>query len=719
MVFAVDKLFFRDLLSSPGVALSVYGYNSEAFALLDMAESSSSNLPASSSYPSIQGFNSELPHCSSSNPTTSLAPAAPPHPLFGSLFPFQNNLLSTLNLLSNLPSIAASPSSLDLVRMASSVDLCSPLLAASAFQVLLQTKLCASYFHQNHPMWKLDADEFSSEICNIFALDRISRKLFCRHYVVPNPSLKLAPPPLSGICTSYPVMTDAPRYNAFTAVSGEFDNQLVSVCPRTSQCGMNPVPPLPSLDESFREALAASCLPTVDVMSYRQMAETETPSSKPPDNRAVASDAPSQAADLAASDNQVNPADTTREPASEHAKVQGSDDREIARHETFSSVETVVEGDPADTSFFDGFMEEIRFEKAHKKKNKKFRLQKPIFTSRGRPKKSFDKLHTKGYERRSLPEIVAFCNSSFNGDQLIAKPEKNLKSKVHLGAGSNLDIDCDLPDDLNPVVKVTRASECLLNHESPFTISGGGKASNRTYHVRSDVANEPRQAASHHACLSYRSKEVASTSALLDSVEATISKASKPSLRKKRMPSQSNPATLVSDIALDHSYAMSCSSSFMTLSSLNEAPSCADDEVEISDYCEEICVEESDSPLPLPGPSEESDSPLPLPGLSPKNYSSVVCSQEESSFEAESSDSNLLVSASLNQGQDVAADPTDVSAISVPVSQNPSRFDIILFLNFTTSKSLKFFVLLSVKKANYQIYKSLYTFTIWVAINRI
>lgn len=585
----------------------MYGYNKEAFTLLEMAENPTQNTSSFSCAPPVHPGNPELPHCSSFGASPFLPP--PTANVLDPLGSLQNNELQPLcNLFPGIFSDSTPPSSslaLDLFQASSSLSALPPLLGVTALHRLLHNKLNAAYLRQPITMWKLDPDESCSDICNIFALDPISRKLFCRHYVIPHHSLNLQPPPLTGICTPYPVTSDEARYSAFTSIGDVFDYQLVPAVQPSIQDTNNLI--LPSSDRSGllfnqnRPSLYQDEAPPVQG-NLQPSIPSEYDAAIPKVSEAMTLEG-QNCGDLVLEeeDNKCNPS-----PGSE--TDQDLTSKSSASSELINDVfdNTPSHRDSTDSRLFDGLMEEIRYEKP--KKNKKLYLNKPLFAIRGRPKKSFDKTRSDANKRRSLSQIVAFCDSS---NSELNKKEKSIDLDRQFPS-SNTVRDGSLDVDLNPIVKVTRAFELISNKKAVFSLDTRDDKSQPSLskvHRSDDMthASESQTTSfSQNINKSSRNKEPLSNEQLLvdridDKVTETKEKISETLEQKK---------VSVSQIMLDHSYAIPSTKMFENQPSPDQqvdVESCNDEHVEVADYCQEVSIDlttgaDPDSILDIPTP---------------------------------------------------------------------------------------------------------------------
>ena len=440
--------YFSDLLDSHGVGLSVYGYNSEAFVALDAAAGRPSGaLPGSttSNVTSLMTDNSALHQSlSSEQPCPSIDAMNEPACSSTKSRPTENLSVENDTLPFGFPGVAS-----DFDSSFSSHD-------AQSFQAKLMLMLVNREYHTT---WMLDADDTHSSLCDISGFDPLSRLLFCQHYVVPSKTLSLLRPPLTGIRTAYPVTSDIPRYKAFTCGfslgtsndTTEVMNQEERTCQEllvAAEDETNRTLPLEILEPpqddspSLHDTDLTSNFPNES--SGENTIDIERPS--PDSNQLVDEERPVEIEYSDQKDsgslgeegrveevfeNEEN-IDPTSGLVSEDLVQAESDDPALA-----STDQPNLDQNLGEKEFFDNFMSEIRMVSLKTSKKKKPTSKSKIsflpnaFRNRGRPRKSYDLVGTKGNLRRSMSEIVAFCDSTASDEpKTVPKPLKKHPKKL-------------------------------------------------------------------------------------------------------------------------------------------------------------------------------------------------------------------------------------------------------------------------------------------------
>ena len=479
-------LIFSDLLNSPGVGLSVYGYNSEAFMALDMASNAKSYLPPTTSESSgsscaVSTTPNDAPQCSKDllGPSSSSVPSSScdseDHGSILDQGKSGTSLVDNMLLPPGLPGF----------------DSADPFAPLSQFPLLLQAKLTSLYLNRDyHPMWRLDADEARSDICDITAFDCVSKLLFCQHYVVPSRSLDLPRPPLRGICTVYPVTSDLPRYTAFTSsllvpelplcLEQDVNVHNTVIQEPSSPDKTSPISEVhcannPSLEHS--EPSSQCSVPhypdcVADSRSENQM-DVNTGNDK-----IVAGNECD--ANLDSFDDNVqrkvvdtgNDVDSGNDVVGKSGNEENIDPTLIADSvECYlnTSNDNVAVQSPnfdfqnsTESQYFDRFMDEVRRGTATNKK--KSALLKPanIFSMRGRPRKSCGVIGKKSSLRRSMSEIVAFCDTPNVIEELVRTQKNPKPPKKKTRTDKKLTNDLNLPTtpamNLIPVVEISPIS---------------------------------------------------------------------------------------------------------------------------------------------------------------------------------------------------------------------------------------------------------------------
>ena len=454
--FAVD--------SFPTVGVSVYGYNSEAFMTLD----------------AITGDKSVF-----SNPAYSATTNSPKHQ---SVCSSQDQPCSSRDA-ADVPSTS---------HGSSKVNCDSPF---SAFPALpfghsgvgpsffpLEPEAQVRYFsniinRECHAMWRLDADYTRSDICDVSHLDPISTMLFCQHFVVPSLALNLPRPPLRGICTTYPVTTDLPRYRAFTSKFFSYsdnddpgrESSLAAPAAEESPLPKSLISPQNDSGRKFSDDvadhLALEHLPSVtqhrlSIEDQDNLSTDKEPASQNGSPEHVAG----QNSRTKVIENEEN-----IDPASEKNSdtLFESKDRDEPLEATPTITETATDPSSKKSYFYflDSFSNEIRRVKEQKNKKKLKQSSKPllkptsIFQNRGRPRKSYDLLGIKQKLRRSMSEIVAFCDMPEKVPRTVLS--KPLKKKYAKKKAKKLRQTSTVG--MNPVVSI-----------DPISISSSQASSNET-----------------------------------------------------------------------------------------------------------------------------------------------------------------------------------------------------------------------------------------------
>ena len=463
----------------------------------------------------------------------------------------------------------------------------------SSDQMMLQIKLFSGYARSCHPTWTLEVDTNYSDLCDISHLDLVSKQLFSQHYVVPNPQLGLPQPPLSGIFSSYPVMSDIHRFKAYThwkdgaqeSFEEVSDEQISTEIDQTS---------LPAINcQRFPDLLRKQC--TSEPCSM--LADTSTMSAEVYNADksklvpcAATCDSPrcnKNEADISMSvANDLKPKQTEQKDAKfeipNAENLVGSASSE-SRGANFC---VVTGGASAESRFCEDFLNELRIEKA--KKYKKSAMLKPsnVFKGRGRHQKSIDLRSSSSQLRRSLKEIVAFCDVPELREQLLQPPQLplpkrscNLKKKRRISESAELSL---VSNKMNPVVSI----ESL---DSKFTMRKSADDGLNTSHPSisvvklKELVESDRNLTSHDA---------------VSSAKATSDENSEPEKeRADNFTSSEDDVPLKlwkvlhsSHFTSDHTYALPYGSEREVNSPSQEIPI---NEVEVVDYCEEVLIDEA------------------------------------------------------------------------------------------------------------------------------